>query len=289
MNSKQDHYGKTYRKYTKIVSAIMCAVAFLSFSACAQGAKSDSGAKSFNQDSLSRIEESGEIRIGLEGTYPPYSYHDETGRLVGIEKEIGEHIAGILGVQAVFVESKWDSLIAGVDAGKYDIVINQIEPTDERRLKYDFTDQYTRSIGKIAVAKDSPIQAMADLQGLKAAQTATSNWARKAEEYQMDIVPTEGFSTAIELVLSGRADATVNDLVVFQEYFAEHPDAPVRLLDEEFTAGSCCSVLLAKNQPKLLDALNDAIDSGLEEGKYAKIAEKYIGVDLSPVSSHREN
>lgn len=264
--------------------------ALIALSGCSPTSQTDSETSSSKNslnhstaDSLSRIKNNGEIRIGLEGTYPPYSYHDETGALVGIEKEIGEQIATKLGVEAVFVETKWDSLIAGVDTGKYDIVINQIDPTAERKEKYDFTQQYTRSIGKIAVAKDSSVKTTKDLQGLNSAQTTTSNWARFAENFGMKILPTEGFSAEVELVASGRADATVNDLVVFQQYFAQHPDAPVRLLKEEFTAGDCCSVLLPKQQHNLLDALNEAISSGLKTGEYTKIAKKYLGVDISPL------
>ena len=233
-------------------------------------------------DQLAKIKAAGEIRIGLEGVYPPYSFHDASGALVGIEKDMAELLAEDLGVKPVFIETKWDSLIAGMDVDKYDMVINQITPTDERKQKYDFTERYTRSIGKAAVAKDSTIQKLADLKGKRSAQTTTSNWAVEAKDFGAEIVATEGFVQSIELVATGRADVTLNDLVTFQMYFDEHPDSPVRLLDEEYEVGNCCAVLVNKGETELTDALNVSIEKRLADGSFAEISEKYVGADLTP-------
>ena len=83
-----------------------------------------SSASAGSDDALAKIRKDGVIRIGMEGTFRPYGYHDSSGKLVGFEKEIADLIAADLGVRAEYVETQWDSLIAGVDAGRYDIVIN---------------------------------------------------------------------------------------------------------------------------------------------------------------------
>ncbi|MDR0629426.1 MAG: transporter substrate-binding domain-containing protein, partial [Treponema sp.] len=69
-------------------------------------------------NSLERIKAAGELVIGIEGTYPPYTYHDAaSNRLIGYDVEVAEAIAAKLGVKPRFVESRWDSLIIGLDSG----------------------------------------------------------------------------------------------------------------------------------------------------------------------------
>lgn len=76
--------------------------------------------------------------IGTEGTFAPFSYHDDNDNLVGYDVEVSEALAKELGVKVKFVEVKWDSLIAGLDSDKYDLVTNQVAITAERKKKYDF-------------------------------------------------------------------------------------------------------------------------------------------------------
>lgn len=88
-------------------------------------------------ENLAAIKSAGVLKIGTEGTYAPFTYHDESGKLVGFDVEIGEAIAAKLGVKAEFIEGKWDGLIAGLDAKRYDTVINQVGITEARKQKYD--------------------------------------------------------------------------------------------------------------------------------------------------------
>src|SRR6478735_7050155 len=96
-------------------------------------------------ENLDAIKAAGVLKIGTEGTYAPFTYHDESGKLVGFDVEIGEAVAAKLGVKAEFVEGKWDGLIAGLDAKRYDTVINQVGITEARKQKYDFSEPYIAS------------------------------------------------------------------------------------------------------------------------------------------------
>ena len=81
--------------------------------------------------------------VGVEGTYYPFTYHDETtNELTGFDIEIAKIVAQGLGVEVEFVESDWDSLLVALDTKKVDTVINDVTATDDRRLKYDFTNPY---------------------------------------------------------------------------------------------------------------------------------------------------
>ncbi|MCI7552037.1 MAG: transporter substrate-binding domain-containing protein [Actinomycetaceae bacterium] len=274
-------------KFKKLTAALSIAAFSIGLGACSQtdSAQNATSTESENaaasSDLLETIKDRGALIVGLEGTYPPYSFHDESGELKGFEVDLIKKIAEDLGVETQFVETKWDSLIAGVDVNKYDVVINNVEATDERKQKYDFTIPYANSIGKIAVPEDSDIQTVSDFSGKNAAQSVTSNFGAKAQELGATVVPVDGFAQAIDLVTSGRADATLNDWVTFEQYLAEHPDAPIRLLDEDVQVGTGSRILLPKGQKALLDALNDALSKELSAGTVSELSKQYTSIDIS--------
>jgi cystine transport system substrate-binding protein len=233
------------------------------------------------QSALDQVREAGVLRIGTEGTYAPFTYHDETGALVGFDVEVGQAIADHIGVEAQFVEGPWDGLIAGIDANRYDVVINQVGINPERQAKYDFSEPYIASKAALIVREDNAdIASFEDLAGKRSAQTLTSNFGKLAESYGAELVPTEGFDQSIALVLQGRADATINDSLSFFDFKTQQPDAQVKVAatapDADFSG-----VLLAKGKPELLAAINEALAAIKADGTYAEISEKYFGEDVS--------
>ena len=234
----------------------------------------------YAQSSLDAIKSAGVLKIGTEGTYAPFTYHDASGKLVGFDVEIGEAIAKKIGVQAEFVEGKWDGLIAGIDAKRYDVVINQVSVSPERQAKYDFSTPYIASKAVVLVKSDSTIASFADLKGKKAAQSLTSNFGKLAQAAGAELVATDGFNQSVELVLSGRADATINDSISFLDFKKHKPDAPLKIAATQESADSA-GVLLAKGQPELLAAVNQALTDIKADGTYLKIADKYFGADVS--------
>ncbi len=234
------------------------------------------------KDLLAQIQENGKISIGMEGTYAPYTYHDETGELVGYDVEIAKAVAEKLGVEAEFVESNWDALIAGLDAERYDIVMNQVSITEERLLKYDFSTPYTVSSAVLIVAKgNNELTTFEDLNGKIAAQSLTSNYGALAEGFGAEIVSTDGlFSKAIELVSTGRADATINDEASFYDFLKQQPEAEVKLADE-LDEASENAVLIRKGNDTLVEAINKALEELSQDGTLTEISEKYFGADIT--------
>jgi cystine transport system substrate-binding protein len=243
---------------------------------------SDGGGEPADEDILERIRSSGQVRIGLEGTYRPYAYHDDDGKLVGFEKDIADALAEALDATPKYIETEWDSLIAGLDVDKFDIVVNNVGITPEREKSYLFTEPYARSIGRIAVPEDSEIQSLDDLKGKRSAQSATSNWAAQMEKLGAEIVPVQGFAEAIELLTQDRADATANDLVSFQTYREENPDKSFRLLDDELPGDTEVGVLMPQGQDALKKELDGILDGLKDDGTLKKIFEKWVGEDLTP-------
>jgi len=232
-------------------------------------------------ENLAAVTQAGVLKIGTEGTYAPFTYHDTTGKLVGFDVEIGEAIAGRLGVKAEFLEGKWDGLIAGLDANRYDAVINQVGITEERKKKYNFSEPYIASKAALIVREDDDsIKGFDDLKGKKSAQSLTSNFGRLAEQSGAELVGTDGFDQSIQLVLTGRADATINDSLSFLDFKKHKPDANVKIAAEQENA-DYSGVIIRKGEPELLEAINKALVDIKADGTYQAIADKYFGQDVS--------
>jgi cystine transport system substrate-binding protein len=235
----------------------------------------------FAQSALEQIKQAGALRIGTEGTYAPFTFHDASGALVGFDVEIGRAVAEHIGVEAEFVEGPWDGLIAGIDANRYDVVINQVGISEERQAKYDFSEPYIASKAALVVRGDnSDITSFESLAGKKSAQSLTSNFGKLAESFGAELVGTEGFDQSIALVLQGRADATINDSLSFFDFKTQQPDADVKVVATAENA-DFSGVLLAKGKPELLAAINEALAAIKADGSYAEISQKYFGADVS--------
>ncbi|HFU3942385.1 TPA: amino acid ABC transporter substrate-binding protein [Streptococcus suis] len=236
---------------------------------------------STDQTLLAQIKEEGVIQIGTEGAYAPYSYHDESGKLVGYDVEVAEAVAEKLGVKVEFVETEWDSMIAGLDAGRFDTIANQVGITDERKAKYDFSTPYTYIYGALVTKKDNTdITSFADLSGKKSANSLTSNWADLARENGAEVVGVDGFSQAVELLNTGRVDATINDNLVYLDYVKQHADVPIKvvtLTDDVSTT----AFPVAEGNDDLVKEIDAALAELASEGKLAEISNKYFGEDVS--------
>ena len=230
---------------------------------------------------LDAIKAAGVIKIGTEGTYAPFTYHDTSNKLVGFDVEIGEAIAKHLGVKAEFVEGKWDGLIAGLDAQRYDAVINQVGITEERKAKFDFSEPYIASKAALIVREDnSEIAGFGDLSGKRAAQSLTSNYGKMAEEAGAQLIGTEGFDQSIALVVQGRADATINDSLSFLDFKKKQPNAPVKIAATQGEAAQS-GVIVRKGDPELVAAINEALKAIQADGNYKQISETYFVEDVS--------
>jgi len=237
----------------------------------------------FAADELDRIKSSGVFRIGTEGTYAPFTYHDEMGKLTGFDVEIGTAIAKRLGAKPQFIEAQWDGMIAGLDLNRYDAVINVVSITDARKAKYEYSDPYITSHAALIVASNNTtIKAFDDLKGKKSANSLSSHFGAVATAYGAQVIPVQGFNEALDLLISGRVDATVNDSLSFFDFIKRRPDARVKIVAFDNGPGSIdrCAVLIRKGSPKLRAAINAALASMMKDGSYQQISQKYFGKNV---------
>ena len=230
---------------------------------------------------LGQIKSAGKIRIGTEGTYSPFTFHDSTGKLTGFDVDIAEAVAAKLGVKTEYVETKWDGIFAGLDAKRFDIIVNEVGINPDRQAKYDFSTPYILSKPVLIVQKDNTsITKFEDLKGKKSAQSLTSNLGKIATSYGAELVPVDGFNQSIDLLTSKRADATVNDSLSFLDLKKQKPDVAIKVVAESKEADKS-GIMLNKGNKELLDAINKALSDMKADGTYLKISQKWFGEDVS--------
>ena len=250
-------------------------------SAAASGAAS-SAASTGAADQLAAIQANGKLVVALEGAWQPWSYHDESDTLVGYDVEVSRAIAEKLGVEPEYVESDWDSLFAGLDAGRFDIVCNGVEVTDERAKTYDFTTPYGYIHTALAVRKDNEdIKSFEDLAGKTTANSPASTYMELAESYGATVQGIDTLEETIQLLTAGRIDATLNADVSFYDYLNVHPDANFKLVAQTEEASHVAIPVLKSDDTAFLDALNSAIEALRADGTLKELSEKYFGEDIS--------
>ena len=277
------------RTFISLMS-VMAAAGVLSLSGCGSSGSSSaaasstaSGAAAAGSDLLSTIQSRGTLIVALEGAWQPWSYHDESDTLVGYDVEVARAIAEKLGVEPEYVESDWDSLFAGMDAGRYDLVCNGVEVTDERSKTYDFTTPYGYIHTALAVKKDNDtITGFEDLKGKTTANSLASTYMELAESYGATVQGIDTLEETIQLLTAGRIDATLNADVSFYDYLNVHPDADFKIvaLTEE---ASHVAIPLRKGEEtaSLREAIDKAIEELRAEGTLTELSEKYFGQDIS--------
>ncbi|WP_312928305.1 cystine ABC transporter substrate-binding protein [Pseudescherichia sp.] len=223
-------------------------------------------AKSFADEGLlKKVKDRGTLLVGLEGTYPPFSYQGDDGKLTGFEVEFAEELAKHLGVKASLKPTKWDGMLASLDSKRIDVVINQVTISDERKKKYDFSTPYTVSGIQALVKKgnESGIKTAADLKDKKVGVGLGTNyeeWLRKNVQ-GVDIRTYDDDPTKYQDLLKKTKDT----LAVAGEPFSRQE----------------AGVALRKDNQDLLKAVDDAIAAMQKDGSLKALSEKWFGADVT--------
>lgn len=261
---------------------VMAAAGVLSMTGCSSKDTASSTASSAPLNKLDSIQKSGKLVVALEGAWQPWSYHDTSDTLVGYDVEVSRAIAEKLGVEPEYVESDWDSLFAGLDAGRYDMVCNGVEVTEERAKTYAFTTPYGYIHTALAVRKDNEdIHSFEDLKGKTTANSLASTYMELAESYGATVQGIDTLEETIQLLTAGRIDATLNADVSFYDYLNVHPDADFKLVAQTAEASHVAIPVLKSEDTAYLDALNAAIEELRADGTLKTLSEKYFGQDIS--------
>ena len=256
----------------KVIAAVMLGVMTMGFVGC--GASSNKASDNNSTDLLETIQEKGKLVVGMSADYAPYEFHyiDENGKDVigGFDVDIANEIADAIGVELVIQEMDFDALVSALPAGKVDVVISGMNPTEERAKVVDFSDIYYNSQHGILVRTEDAdkYKTFADLEGAKvgAQLGSTQEQIAKAEIPNADLQLLANVNNLILELKSGKVDAIVMEKPVAEMAVKNNPDLAVgEPTYEEKTGGNAVGV--AKNNPELLAKINEVINELNETGK----------------------
>ncbi|MGF6644735.1 transporter substrate-binding domain-containing protein [Paraburkholderia sp. GAS82] len=233
-------------------------------------------------DLLDQVKQSGTLRIGLEGTFPPFDSKAPSGELVGFDVDIAKAVAQKLGVKPVFVTTEWSGIIAGLQAGKFDVIVNQVGITDARKQVLDFSPGYTFSAAQLIQRKDDSreFKSLDDLKGKKLGVGLGTNYMDMAKSVPgIDVKTYPGAPEYLADLAAGRLDAALNDRLMLA-YLLKTSPLPLRT-GAMVGTGTPSGIPFKKGNPKFARAIDDAMTQLEADGTFTKISEKWFGIDVT--------
>ena len=232
---------------------------------------------------LQSIRDRGYITVGTEGTWSPYTFHDDQDELVGFDVEVAKYIANYMGVEVRFTETAWSSIFAALDAGQIDIVANGVSYTEERAEKYDFSTPYNYTqYAVMTLADNDSVNSLADVAGKVSSNDPTSTIGQFAEANGVVFDEVKEAAQAISEVRNGRAEVTFSTTVGFADYFRQHPDEEslfkvIVVSDPEPNA----YIPVLKGNEDLVKVINEALEAARVDGTLSDLALRYFDVDTT--------
>ncbi|MFC4454476.1 transporter substrate-binding domain-containing protein [Deinococcus sonorensis] len=224
----------------------------------------------------------GVLTIGMEGTYPPFTYKDEAGQLTGFDVDIASAVAAKLGLKPQFVLTEWSGILAGLQAGKFDAVVNQVGVTAERQKSILFSAPYAYSSAQIIVRKSNAanLNSLDALKGKRVGVGLGSNYEQMLRKAGgINVVTYPGAPEYLADLAAGRLDAAVNDRLLVG-YLIQKQHLPVRgagILDDPQPV----AIAMRKSGTALKTAVDRALLQLKADGTYAKLSRKWFGQDVS--------
>ncbi len=213
------------------------------------------------------------VRMGTEGAYPPYNFLNDAGEVDGLEREIGDKLCEIAGLDCVWVVNDWDSIIPNLVSGNYDTIIAGMSITDERDEVIDFTQEYIPSDPSAYLA-------------LAGATSPGDVIATQAATIQASYVASSGgtvveFSTADETVAavrSGEVDSVLADRAFLADIVADS-NGELAFVGDSVSIGGGVGVGVRESDTELKAALNAAIDQMKADGSLNEILKRWLDID----------
>jgi octopine/nopaline transport system substrate-binding protein len=254
------------------------------------------------------------VVIGMEGAYEPWNLTDSSGKIVGFEPDLVMDLCKRAGFECKIIAQDWDGMIPGLKAGKFDVIMDGMSITDDRKKEIDFSKPYAASPGSFLAAKDSPLAKApaagtlvnldkdaaggdAAIKGVQAAlkgktlgvQVSTTH-ANFASQYLKDIATVKEYKTTDDRDLdlkSGRIDASLDDLTT-NLATASKPDASElavvgpKLIGGAFGVGTGMGI--RKSDSDLTSKFDTALAAAIADGTVKKLSEQWFKVDITPQS-----
>jgi len=234
-------------------------------------------------DLLATVKARGTLKVALEGTYPPFNYKDQkTGQLAGYDVDVARLLAARLGLKVEFVSSEWASILAGLSANKYDVIISQVGINPKREQAFDFSTPYIYSMPQLIVRKDEKAvyASLADLKGKKLGVGQGSVYEQQAKAVPgIDVRSYAAAPDTMSDLASGRLDAALNDSLM-SAYLLKISKLPIKA-GAQVGAVERMGIPFHKGNPEFKAALNKALADVAADGSLKAISIKWFGTDVS--------
>ncbi|WP_034387600.1 transporter substrate-binding domain-containing protein [Comamonas composti] len=234
------------------------------------------------------VAQAADLRVAIDPTYEPFTYKTPDGQPAGFDVDIANAVCAQLKRKCVFVEQVWDSMIPGLQARKYDVIVSSLSITEERKRVIDFSDRYYKTPSILVVKKSTPYTGPASLKdkniGVLKGSTQ-EKWALgELKPAGANIVPYEAQDQVYLDIKSGRLDGTVADKVEVHGGFLRKPEGKdygyvgPDLYDTKYY-GDGIGIGMRKGQKDLKGQIDAAIKTIRSDGSYSSIAKKYFDFD----------
>lgn len=284
--------GGRKSKMKKMAALLLAALMAFSAVSCNQSA--DTG----TDDSWEKIQEKGEIVLGMDDAFPPMGYTDTTtGEIIGFDVDVAKEVFSRLGVELKLQPIEWNSKEMELDGGNVDMLWNGYSYTEDRAKKQTLSDAYMKNNQVILVKADSSYQSFADLAGKSlgvqsdssAEDALESDEAKEFRESLGEIVPIDDYSKAILEIENGLIEAIAIDEVVARFYLTNDPGA-YRIIEKEDGAVESLAVEdyvigFRKGDQALCDKVNETLKEMKADGTLSAISEKWFGEDVTTIEA----
>lgn len=234
-------------------------------------------------DLLDNVKQAGVLKIGLEGTYPPFGYRGANNQLEGFDVDVARAVAAKLGVKPEFVTTEWSGIIAGLQAGKFDVIVNQVNVTPQRKQVLDFSRPYVYSAAQLIQRKDDKreFKSLEDLKGKRLGVSLGSNYNELAKSVAgIDVKTYPGAPEYLRDLAAQRVDAALNDRLMVN-YLIKTSNLPLRAGAVVQGGDTEVAIPFRKDNPRFAQALDRALDDLRKDGTLTKLSNKWFGADVT--------
>ena len=280
----------------KFLAMTMALAMVLSLAACggngsssSKGSASSAGTSAGTSASASTSEpaahptiEAGKLIMSTTASFPPYEMTDDSGKIIGIDAEIAEAIAGKLGLELVIDDMDFDAALLAAQQGKSDVVMAGVTVNEDRLLVMDFSDSYATGV-QVVIVKEGSDVTMDNLgEKMIGAQRGTTGYIYASDTpenggYGEDhVIAYDNGATAVQALKNGQVDCVIIDNAPAQEYVKANPG--LTILDGEWVTEDY-AIGMAKGNTALVEAVNGALAELTADGTVQAILDKYITAD----------
>ena len=217
--------------------------------------------------------DAGDLRIGTDGTYPPFNFLDESGEVAGFERELGDELCRRADLDCVWVITDWERLIPSLVEGEIDAILAGMSITEERDRVIDFAGPYLPPAPSVYLAPANAGDEVID--GTVAAQAATVHSAYLIEAGS-EFREYDSPAALLEAVLGGEADAALVDLGFARESIAASAGA-LAVVGPEVMLDSGIGLGLREGEGGLRERIEQALASMQEDGSLNRLIYEWFG------------